>query len=211
MSHPLHVLTPLTGKEAAERRTVIIAGIELNARLGMILAASAVPALLITLMTLPILGVSCVLVFPLVLIASGLAFYRRSADGMRLRMYQQIRDKYRAEDVETFFMCGIEIELDDRFEDVYSASVPVHVDAVAPAYEAVLDVFSARPDHQSVDWSVLDLYAVGQDQFAAIEKVLDEQREVAQETWTRATVGGHPVDHDDYSDIFASRRGNRRK
>lgn len=210
MAHPLHVLTPLTGKEAAEKRTVIIGGFEINARLGMVLAVLSAPALLLTLMTVPFLEVYSVLVFPFLLGVGAFAFHMRSADGMRLRMYQSFRDRYKAEDVETFYMCGQEIALDEHFEDVYGASYPISAEALT-AVNSIDDLFIVASAAAPAPAPSRALFAVNDDDFAAIAQRRDEAAETAQETWHKATVGGHPVDVDDYSDIFAPTKGTRRK
>lgn len=208
MSQLLYVLTPLTGKEASEKRTIIIGGVELNARLGAVLAVAAAPSLLLTLMTIPFVGVYSLFVFPSLLAAAGFGFYKRSTNGMKLRMYESMRDTYKADDAETFYMCGEEIVLDEHFEVVYSASMPL-----APTninfIESVDSLFNfTEPPAVAVS---TDLFAVDEDLFDRVEQERVAAVVPAQDTWEKTAVGGHPVNDTDYSDIFASKRGNRRK
>lgn len=208
--HPIHVLTPLTGKESAEKRTVILAGIEVNARLAIVLAMCAVPALLLTVIAVPIFGVNAALVFPAVLFAGAMFFYYRPNSGMRLRTYQTLFYKYRAEDVETFYMCQQPITLDETFEDIYSASVPIEANGAVSNF-SVDNIFEATKQTEKVS---VDLYAVDEDIYSVLEVERAKQAEQAQEKseWARVAVNhDEPVDADDYGAIFATRRGARRK
>lgn len=110
--HPLHVLTPLTGREASEQRTVVIGTIELNWRLFVVLVASSPVGVLLAAMLWPFLREYTLLVPPVVMGGAALLFYRRSSkSAMGLRTYQVLLDKRRADDVGKVYLCGYEVDL----------------------------------------------------------------------------------------------------
>lgn len=103
---PLFTLTDMTGREAAEQRSVVIGTVELNWRLWLILIAGALPSLLAVGVAWPLFGQFALIAAPIV---EGIAiwlFYRRAADGMQLRTYQSIYDKRRALRADTWYLCG---------------------------------------------------------------------------------------------------------
>lgn len=109
--HPLHSLTPLTGREAAEKRTVVIGTVELNARLAMILGVATPIGFLAAAISWPFLSQYAVFVFPITLFAAAFLFYRRTSDGMNLHTYQALLDKKRSSDVGKVYLCGHEVDV----------------------------------------------------------------------------------------------------
>jgi hypothetical protein len=109
--HPLHSLTPLTGREAAEKRTVVIGTVELNARLAMILGIATPIGFLAAAISWPFLSQYAVFVFPITLFAAAFLFYRRTSDGMNLHTYQALLDKKRSSDVGKVYLCGHEVDV----------------------------------------------------------------------------------------------------
>lgn len=123
--HPLYMLTPMTGREAAEQRTVIIGTVELNWRLWIILIAASPVALFVTLVFWPFFGQLALIMLPIVLIAAAVLFYQRSTSGLRLRRYQALMDKKKARSGTQLFLCGVPIDTSEaQFRRVMPAAAP---------------------------------------------------------------------------------------
>lgn len=145
--HPLHSLTPLTGREAAEKRTVVVGTVELNWRLFMVLASAAPVALLVAAITWPFLGQYAIFVFPIILAGASFLFYRRSNNGMGLHTYQALLDKKRSSDVGKVYLCGYEVDVSaTNLLFVRHNTAPYRVDAtqVAPVVTSQPTVTQAR-------------------------------------------------------------------
>ena len=137
--HPLYALTPMTGREAAEQRTVVIGTVEMNWRLWVILIAASPFALFATMIVWTVLGQYALVMLPTVLIAAAWLFYRRSTSGLRLRTYQTILDKRRAQSGDQFFLCGQPIDTSDaQFGRLMTTAVPYGASAVATPSAAPL-------------------------------------------------------------------------
>lgn len=110
----VYTLTPMTGREASAARTVVIGTVEINFRVWMILLWSSPIGLLLTLILWPFLAELALVAFPLVSATAVFLVHRRSTTGMRLRTYQSIWDKRKAQ-LDTFYLCGepIEVTSDD--------------------------------------------------------------------------------------------------
>lgn len=127
--HPLHSLTPLTGREAAEKRTVVIGTVELNARLAMILGCATPIGFLAAAISWPFLSQYAVFVFPITLFAAAFLFYRRTSDGMNLHTYQALLDKKRSSDVGKVYLCGHEVDVNAiNLSHLRHNTAPYHID-----------------------------------------------------------------------------------
>lgn len=92
----MYSLTDMTGRGASESRMVVIGTFEFNWRVWVVLAVGFVPAMFLTLFTYLIFGVWAVLAFPLAEGGALLLFVYRPETGMRLRLWQSIRDRKQA-------------------------------------------------------------------------------------------------------------------
>lgn len=131
----MFMLTPMTGKEAAESRTVIISGFEVGFKTFVICCLAAFPGLILAIIFYPFLGSGALLMFPLAIGGCLYLFQSRSREGLKLRTWQTMVDKKKAS-VNQFFMCGVVIDLDDDGEFTVAANT-------VPAAGTVL---RARPD-----------------------------------------------------------------
>ena len=124
MAQAMFTLTAMTGREASAHRTVVIGTVEMNWRVWMILLGAFPLAIISTLILMPFVGISSLLMIPLIEGGAVFAIHRRSRSGLKLRTYQSFYDKRRA--VLNQYMLGQQpIDLDlSRFETLYSASAP---------------------------------------------------------------------------------------
>jgi hypothetical protein len=118
-------LTPLTRGAAGQRR-VVIQGFDLPARALVIAGLALVPAIVVTLVAWALVGEVALLAVPLV---EGVAFWlieTRTRSGLRLRTYQAMADKRKAQrEVGRFFVAGREFDpLGEEWVRVRSGSVP---------------------------------------------------------------------------------------
>lgn len=93
----LFTLTELTGRRSKDERTMIVQGIEVPRRYGIIFIASFLPALFLGLFVWPFLGSTAAFTAMIVFIAVVfIALEARSRKGLKLRMYQTVFDKGRS-------------------------------------------------------------------------------------------------------------------
>ncbi|KQP62876.1 hypothetical protein [Nocardioides sp. Leaf285] len=111
--NPLYVLTEMTGREAAEQRTVVIGSVELNWRLWLVLLGSFVAALPLTFLAFAFVGQLGLVTLPVVLGLGALLFYRRSTQGLQLRTYRALLDTRKARAADQFYLCGLPIDTSD--------------------------------------------------------------------------------------------------
>lgn len=106
----LFMLTELTGKKSQEDRTVPMWGIEFARRHIAILAISSIPALMVTGLTFPFLGIYSAFLFVAVIIGAFFLVEWRSRKGLKQRLYRTVYDKATAIDSE-FILCGQRVPL----------------------------------------------------------------------------------------------------
>lgn len=108
--HPMYDLTAMTGKEAAEQRTVVIGTVELNWRLWIIFIAATPVALFVGAISWVFIGTLAIFSIPITLGLAAWLFYARSADGLRLRTYRSLWDRRANQVVGKFILCGQVVE-----------------------------------------------------------------------------------------------------
>lgn len=101
----LQVLTPLT-RGAGERRRRVFGGLEVHHATMVVLLLALPPALVLTLVLLPLLGSYALLVLLSVEVTSWWLFRARTRAGLGLRNFETIRDRRRG-DVDCWFICGV--------------------------------------------------------------------------------------------------------
>lgn len=111
MSYSMFMLTPMTGKAAAESRTVIISGFEIGFKTFVLCCIGALPGLALAIVTYPLLGSGSILMIPVGILAILYLFQSRSRDGLKLRTWQTMVDKRKAA-INQFFICGEAVDLD---------------------------------------------------------------------------------------------------
>lgn len=139
---PMYDLTAMTGKEAAEQRTVVIGIVELNWRLWIIFIASLPLSLIVGAIAWVFIGSLAIFTVPIVMGVSAWLFYMRSGDGMKLRNYQTLWDRKSSQAVGKFIMCGEFVETSlSQFRRGMSYCVAVEGGPVGP-----MPVFDDDPD-----------------------------------------------------------------
>ena len=123
----LYILTPMTGKEASESRTIVIGTVELNYRVWIIIMMATVPSLFVTMIVWVFLGSYAILTPPVVMAAAVFMFHRRTADGMKLRTYQSMWDKKKSA-LNQFFICGEPIEMNNSDYQILTPNTVMRTD-----------------------------------------------------------------------------------
>lgn len=108
--HPLYVLTPMTGREAADTRTIVMNGFELNWRLFIVICAGGAASVPFGILGFTLLGQTGLVLMPLVIAASVWLFYRRQTSGLRLKTYRGLWDRYGNREEGVFMLCGSAID-----------------------------------------------------------------------------------------------------
>lgn len=119
------MLTEYTGRTSNQDRTTVIGTVEMRIRTFWVAGISILPAFLLMLITLPLLGVWSALFIPLTIGLALLLIERRSKDGLRLRTYESLRDRTRSS-LNEFRFCGEPITvLGGDFAYVRQIALPV--------------------------------------------------------------------------------------
>ena len=105
----LFLLTDYTGRTSNQGRTTVIGTVEMKLRTAIIGGIALVPAFLLMLIVMPFVGTWSILAVPAVLGLTFLLIEGRSKEGLRLRTYQTMRDKYRSH-LNEFRLCGEPID-----------------------------------------------------------------------------------------------------
>lgn len=137
----LFLLTDYTGRTSNQGRTTVIGTVEMKLRTAVIGGIALVPAFLLMLILIPFVGTWSILAVPTVLGLAFLLIERRSNEGLRLRTYQTMRDKYRS-NLNEFRLCGEPIDPSGAdFGLVRQMALPTekHGDARRPAPADVID------------------------------------------------------------------------
>lgn len=90
----LFSLTELTGKRSKDERTMVIQGVEMPRRYGIIAFVAFLPSMFAGISVFPFFGgVGAVIVFGIAMLLAFLIIEARSRKGLKLRMYQTVFDK----------------------------------------------------------------------------------------------------------------------
>lgn len=130
----LFTLTEITGRRKTEDREMIIMSMEIRVRHVWVFAFGLLPALLVTALAVPFLGIWSIPVPVIVLIIWFILVERRSKDGLRTRTWQTILDKRRTL-AGQMIQCG-QVVTDDMLSpvDVMRAAIPVIRDISSEAF-----------------------------------------------------------------------------
>lgn len=135
----LFTLTEITGRRKTEDREMIIMSMEIRVRHVWVFAFGLLPALLVTALAVPFLGIWSIPVPVIVLIIWFTLVERRSKDGLRTRTWQTILDKRRTL-AGQMIQCG-KVVTDDMLSpvDVMRAAIPVIRDSSSEAFIGLTD------------------------------------------------------------------------
>jgi hypothetical protein len=100
----IYTLTPLTRRARSQRRAVL-AGFDLPWQALKVFGLGALPALLVTLLTWPVLGAWALVAFVAVEAATWWFVESRDTTGLRVKRWRGVLDRHRAR-LGVLFVCG---------------------------------------------------------------------------------------------------------
>lgn len=141
----LFTLTEITGRRKTEDREMIIMSMEVRVRHVWVFGFGLLPALFITALAVPFLGIWSMPVPVIVLVVWFILVERRSKDGLRTRTWQTILDKRRTL-AGQMIQCG-KIVTEDMLSpvDVVRAAVPVARDTSSESFIGLTDGTAPLP------------------------------------------------------------------
>lgn len=106
-----YTLTGITGRAASDRRTITFATIDWKPRTLLVMAAAAVPALVVTLMAWSLVGPFGIIAGAGVVLGALWLFRTRSRTNSDLTRYHDMRDRVVSrKDIGKFFLAGREVD-----------------------------------------------------------------------------------------------------
>ncbi|MFS0884969.1 hypothetical protein [Aeromicrobium sp. 179-A 4D2 NHS] len=124
MASAMFSLTDLTGRNRDANRTTVIGTVEMKWRVWIILLIAFPFAILAALFAMPFVGITGLLLIPVVEGGAVFLIHRRTKSGLKLRTYEHLLDKQKAV-INQYFLGGQPIDMNPaQYSVVYTSSAP---------------------------------------------------------------------------------------